>query len=505
MNSMIALRDLSKSFGATHAVRGVSFTLQAGEVHALVGENGAGKSTLINMIAGVFAPDAGQILLQDRPQELTSTAAAASAGIATVFQELSLVDGLSVAENICAGHAPTRFGMIDRAAMADRASKLLARVGAELPSRIPVGALMASQRQLVEIAKAIGQLRLDEDQTQKVRVLILDEPTSALTADEKARLFDAVRDLRAQGVGIIYISHHLSEVLALADRITVLRDGASVWTKSALGLKSDDLVRAMVGRDVDRESRSDAVPGPDLARIDSVSKAGSLQDLTISIRAGEVLAVAGLDGSGREMVARLLAGIEVPDQGQITLSGVKHPGTLRGAMGVGVGYVPDDRKSLGLFLDMSIAANCVATDLAEVTRAGLVQEARIQQAGAQVILDQGVRASGPGVAVRSLSGGNQQKVLLGKWLRRSPSFLIVEEPTKGVDIGAKRDIHAQITALARQGAAVVVVSSDLPEILELSDRIAVLHQGRLTGLIETRTATEETVLALASGLAVDAA
>jgi ABC-type sugar transport system ATPase subunit len=502
---MIALRDLKKSFGATHAVKGVSFTLQPGEVHALVGENGAGKSTLMNMLAGVFAPDAGQVLLLDKPQTLASTAAAANAGIATVFQELSLVDGLSVAENICAGHAPTRFGMIDRAAMGDRASRLLARLGADLPPETPVGALLASQRQLVEIAKAIGQLRLDDDQPRQVHALILDEPTSALTADEKARLFDAVRDLRAQGVGIIYISHHLSEVLALADRITVLRDGASVWTKPAHGLTTDDLVRAMVGRDVVRASRSTPTPGETVAQINGVFKAGSLRDLTLSVRAGEVLAVAGLDGSGREMVARLLAGIETADQGKITLSGIKHPGTLRGAMRAGVGYVPDDRKSLGLFLDMSIAANSVATDLAQVTRAGLVQDALIRLAGAQVIKAQGVKASGPEVAVRSLSGGNQQKVLLGKWLRRAPRLLIVEEPTKGVDIGAKRDIHAQITSLARQGAAVVVVSSDLPEILELSDRIAVLHQGRLSGLIDARTATEETVLALASGLAIYAA
>lgn len=505
MNSLIALRDISKSFGATHAVTGVSFTLQAGEVHALVGENGAGKSTLINMIAGVFRPDAGEILLQAKAQELTSTAVAASAGIATVFQELSLIDGLSVAENICAGHAPTRFGMIDRVAMADQASRLLARLGAELPIWSPVGTLMASQRQLVEIAKAIGQLRLDEGALRPVRALVLDEPTSALTADEKTRLFAAVSDLRAQGVGIIYISHHLSEVLAVADRITVLRDGATVWTKSAPGLKTEDLVRAMVGRAVVRAARSVSAPGDILAQINGVSKAGSVEDLTISIRTGEVLAVAGLDGSGREMVARLLAGTQTPDQGQITLAGAKHPGTLRGAMRAGVGYVPDDRKTLGLFLEMSIAANCVATDLDQVTRAGLVQEARIQVAGAEVIQDQGVRASGPGVAVRSLSGGNQQKVLLGKWLRRRPQLLIVEEPTKGVDIGAKRDIHAQITSLARQGAAVVIVSSDLPEILELSDRIAVLHQGRLTGLVDTIDATEETVMALASGLVVTAA
>ena len=254
-----------------------------------------------------------------------------------MFQKLSLVDGLSVAEDICAAHAPVRFGLIDRAAMDQRASRLLAQLGAVVPVGLPVGALMASQRQLVEIAKAIGQLRLDGDAPSPVQLLILDEPTSALTADEKLRLFAAVRDLRAQGVGIIYISHHLSEVLAVADRITVLRDGATVWTKPALGLTSQDLVRAMVGREVDRASRNASAPGKVLAQINGGSKAGAVHDLTISVRTGEVLAIAGLDGSGREMVARLLAGPQAPDQGQIILSGAAHPGTLRGAILAGVG------------------------------------------------------------------------------------------------------------------------------------------------------------------------
>ncbi|MCF1711147.1 sugar ABC transporter ATP-binding protein [Tabrizicola sp. J26] len=503
---MITLRGLNKSFGATHAVKDVSFTLEAGEVHALVGENGAGKSTLMNMMAGVLTPDSGHILLQDTPRALTSTLMAARAGIATVFQELSLVDGLSVAENICAGHAPVQFGLIDSGAMARRATDLLHRLGTDLPVWRPVGSLLAGQRQLVEIAKAIGQLYHPEAAVPRpVRALILDEPTSALTADEKLRLFAAVRELRLQGVGIIYISHHLSEVVALADRITVLRDGATVWTRPAAGLTTEDLVSAMVGREVLRAPRDEAVPGPEMARLEGVTRAGQVRDLTLSIRGGEVLGVAGLDGSGRETVARLLAGVELPEQGRITLAGAAHPGTLRRAMSAGVAYVPDDRKTLGLFLDLSIAANAVVTDLTQVARAGMMREALIHVAGVELIADQGVKAAGPDMSVRSLSGGNQQKVLLGKWLRRAPRLLVVEEPTKGVDIGAKQDIHMRIAALAREGAAVVIVSSDLPEILELSDRIAVMHRGRLTGIVDARSATEESVMALASGLVEDAA
>jgi ABC-type sugar transport system ATPase subunit len=261
----------------------------------------------------------------------------------------------------------------------------------------------------------------------------------------------------------------------------------------------------MVGREVDRVPRPRAVQGAIVAEIAKVSGPDALQDLSLSVHAGEILAVAGLDGSGREGVARLLAGIQKPSRGRITLNGAPHPGTLRAAMRHGVGYVPDDRKTLGLFLDLSVAANAVATDLAQVSRAGLVQETRVLDAGTEMIRDQGVKAQSPGIAVRSLSGGNQQKVLIGKWLRREPRLLIVEEPTKGVDINAKRDIHARLASLAQGGAAVVIVSSDLPEILELSDRIAVLHRGRLMDVILTRSSTEESVLALASGLSPEPA
>jgi ribose transport system ATP-binding protein len=312
-------------------------------------------------------------------------------------------------------------------------------------------------------------------------------------------LFGAVRALREQRVGIIYISHHLDEVVALADRITVLRDGATVWTRPASAVDTDTLVRAMVGRDVQRVQRSRAIGTSEGARFERVTRRGRVQNLSFSLYRGEILAVAGLDGSGRESVARLLAGVERPDSGNIMLDNTVHPGSLRAAMARGVGYVPDDRKGLGLFLGMSIAANAAAATLGSVSRWGLVRTDVMMERGAQVIRRHGVKADSPRQNVGALSGGNQQKVLFGKWLLRDPSILVVEEPTKGVDVGAKRDIHDQLIAHARAGSAVLVVSSDMPEILELADRILVLHRGRMIGVLDGATATEETVMALVSG------
>jgi ABC-type sugar transport system ATPase subunit len=392
--------------------------------------------------------------------------------------------------------------------MRRRAEQALARLAMRLHPDAQVGMLVASQRQAVEIAKALDQLfhtgRAKAEGGHTVRVLILDEPTSALNAEEKLALFAAVRALRGAGVGIIYISHHLDEVIALADRITVLRDGTTVWTKPAAEVDTDMLVRAMVGRDVQRAGRTRVVGANAAATFHDVSRKGRLSGVTFSLHWGEVLAVAGLDGSGRETVARLLAGIERPDAGRIMLGGELHPGSLRAAMARGVGYVPDDRKALGLFVDMPIATNALAADLASVSRLGFVRGSALITEGAEVIRRHRVKAAGPMQKVSALSGGNQQKVLFGKWLRRNPQVLIVEEPTKGVDIGAKREIHDQIVDHARAGAAVLVASSDLPEILELADRILVLYRGRLAGVLEGGSATEEQVMALASGSAMAA-
>lgn len=500
MDLLVQLEDVGRSFGATRALDRVSLDLRAGEVHALVGENGAGKSTLMNILSGVIRPDAGSIRLQGVPVRFRSTHHSRDMGIATVFQELSLVPGLDVAENICAGHAPTRFGLLDRRAMRRRAVAALGRLRLTLAPGARVENLLASQRQGVEIAKALDLL-LHPARADLARVLILDEPTSALNTTEKQALFASVRALRADGVGIIYISHHLDEVLALADRITVLRDGSSVWTRDAAGLAREDLVSAMVGREIRRSDRLPARPGPVRASLRGVGIAGQVQGINLDLHAGEVLAVAGLDGSGREQVARLLAGLMRPDRGQVELLGKVHPGSLRAAMDRGLAYVPDDRKMLGLFLDLSLAANAVAADLGQVSRAGLVRETVLRAAGEETIRRLGVRAPHAQVRIGALSGGNQQKVLLAKWLRRSPQILIVEEPTKGVDIGAKRDIHAEIRALAQQGAAVLVASSDLPEVLELADRIVVLHWGQVAGELAAAGATEQAVMALAAGSA----
>ena len=491
MRTAITLKDVTRSFGATRALRGVSFDLAPGEIHALVGENGAGKSTLMNILSGVLQPDGGSLYRLGAALRLSSPQEAAAQGIATVFQELSLVEGLSIAENICATRAPQRLGLIDRRAMRQRAERALARLGSALAPDRAVESLLANERQMVEIAKAFDHLTPGG-------VLILDEPTSALNAAEKQALFAAIRHWASEGVGIIYISHHLDEVRALADRVTVLRDGASVWTRPAAGLGTAEIVRAMVGRAVSGAGRARRSGGEVLAEARAVTVPGRLQSVSVRLHRGEILGLAGLEGSGREALARVLAGVLSPSSGTLLLGGRPHPGQLRLAMRQGLAYVPDDRKGLGLFLDLSIAANALAADLGTVTQRGLIRSDQMQAAGAAVIAEFGVKARDPGQAVGALSGGNQQKVLFAKWLRRNPGVLIVEEPTKGVDIGAKTEIHDRLAARAAGGAAVLVASSDLPELLEISDRILVMRQGAVAGILGP-DASEEEVMILAAG------
>ncbi len=500
MSGELLIRSVTKAYGATRALTDVTFSILLGEVHAIVGENGAGKSTLINILSGVVQPDAGRIEREGKALQLKSPKDARAAGIATVFQELSLAEALSVEENICAGRAPARLGLLDRKALRRRATEALQRLGVSIAPQFHVAALTQGQRQTVEIAKGIDQITHGRDDDAHFRLLILDEPTSALSADEKQALFNAVRTLREGGTSTIYISHHLDEVRALADRVTVLRDGKLVWTRTAEGLTNADLVTAMVGRDISRGARHRGQQATEAARFEGVSKSGQLADVSFTLHHGEILAVAGLDGSGREHVGRLLAGIEKPDQGSIMLKGKACPTSLIDAMSRGLAYVPDDRKTQGLFLDRSITDNVCSADLDAASRYGFISAAKADALGAEVIARHGVKATGPGQLAGALSGGNQQKVLLGKMMRRQPSVLVVDEPTKGVDISAKGDIHDSLIALAMSGAAVLVVSSDLPEILELADRILVLHRGHLAAVLEAETASEEIVMGLASGL-----
>jgi len=487
----LELVTVSKSYGSTRASRAVSFEVFQGEVLALIGENGAGKSTLMNLISGVVAPDEGEVRISGKAVHLTSPQEAQSHGIATVFQELSLSTNLSVMENIFAGRAPRRMGFVDWTRMRAEAHALLTQLSLDIDPDMRVGALPMSSRQMVEIAKAISL---------GANVLLLDEPTSALNADEKQALFQVIETLKSAGTAIVYISHHLDEVIALADRIVVLRDGAVVAVTDTAQATPESLVRDMVGRDIEAAISAEAPGETQLLAVEGVS-GGGVSDASFSVCAGEIVSIAGLMGAGRSELAQMIVGLARPSAGRITVNGATVDG---GGMGAsrkkGIAYVPAERKSEGLFLDLSVAANIAVTTLPGSSRFGVVAEGKIRSLARRHVERLSIRLSSPQASVRSLSGGNQQKVLLAKWLEIAPKLLVVEEPTKGVDIGAKYDIHREIKALAASGTAVLIVSSDLPEILSLSHRIIVMHHGRLVADLDARHTTEQEIVAHASGL-----
>lgn len=495
---LLAIQSLSKAYGATQALADVSLSVHAGEIHALVGENGAGKSTLINVLSGVVRPDSGEIYLADAPLRLDSPEAAQRLGISTVHQELSLSELLSVAENMFAARIPSRFGLVDSRELRRRTQAVFKTLGLSLDPDEPVGSLPVSSRQLVEIAKALS---LD------ARLLLLDEPTSALNANEKDALFRLIRRLRAGGIGIIYISHHLHEVTALADRITVLRDGYVVATHEASSVTPEVLVRQMVGRAINRRGPSaDPSIGKVFMQARSLSVANAFSNISLTIRAGEIIGLTGLLGAGRGALAECLAGIESLSQGEILIEGRNIALTgLRQAMALGIGYIPAERKTEGLFLELNLADNLVAACLDRFSRFGIFDKRRQQETAERHIKALNIRAQGPQTICGALSGGNQQKVLLAKWLERRPRLLILQEPTKGVDIAAKSDIHQKLQSLAAQGTAIFFVSSDLPELLGLSHRILVMHGGGITATLDPKETTEEEIMGYASGLGEKAA
>ena len=492
MSTVLSTRNVSRRFGATVALDGVSIDLSAGEVHAVIGENGAGKSTLTNILSGVVQPDSGDVLIDGKVVTIGSPRRAQALGIATVFQELSLTETVSVGENIFAGRAPSRFGLIDWPRLEREAHALLAELGIELDVRQPLTEAPVSVRQMVEIAKAISL---------KARALLLDEPTAALSPVEVERLFELIRRLAARGLGIIYISHHLSEVLAIADRITVLRDGRVVAQHRPQEVDQDRLVRDMVGHDVSRLRRTRAAAAGDIVlEARNLSRTHEFQNVDLALKAGEIVGLAGLMGSFRSELGQTLCGILQPGSGEIRLHG--KPVRFRGlahAIGERIAYVPQDRKNDGLFLDMALAENIAAASQSSVSRHGIFSPARNAALAADAIARLGIKASGPESAVRALSGGNQQKALLARWLAIDPRIIIVDEPTRGVDVAAKYDIHVLLAELAGKGAAILVISSDLAELLNLADRLVVMHAGRIVGELDPATAREEDIIALASG------
>jgi ABC-type sugar transport system ATPase subunit len=487
---ILKLEGIAKSFPGVRALADISFDVRPGEVHALLGENGAGKSTLIKIMSGVYRPDAGTMTLEEKPVAFASPQEAQAAGIATIYQELLLFPELSVAENIFMGHAPkNRIGAIDWGRMRERAREVLDSLDIrDLDVRAPVGALSVGNRQRVEIAKALSH---------NAHILIMDEPTAALTERDVERLFGIVRLLRARGVGVVYISHRLEEVFLLADRVTVLRDGEFVATKPVAETSRDDLIQMMVGHRIDQLFPKVAGErGRVMLELENVVHSPMTKGVSLKLCAGEILGIAGLVGSGRSELAEVIFGMTPAERGKILVDGsevaIDSPAA---AKRLGIAYVPEDRGRQGLVRPMPISENVSLANLGRVSRRFFIDR-KAENALAERSVEQfHIRASSVNQIVGKLSGGNQQKVGLSKWLATEPRILIMDEPTRGIDVGAKAEIHRLMSELASRGMAILMISSELPEVMGMSDRIVVMRAGRIVAEVERADATQAGIAA----------
>ena len=493
MAALLDVRDVTKSFGAVAAVQGVSFSLHAGEAHALVGENGAGKSTIVKMLAGVHRPDTGTLAVHGAEVEFAGPADAKAAGIAVIYQEPTLFPDLSVAENIGMGNQPlTRFRQIDRRAMNANAARLFARLGVHIDPARPARGLSIADQQLVEIAKALSS---------EARILIMDEPTAALSGVEVDRLFAVTRALRDEGAAVMFISHRFEEITALCQRITIMRDGKHVCTELVADLSVDDMIRRMVGRDLSALfPKQDTDLGETVLEVEGLGREGVFRDISFTVRAGEIVALAGLVGAGRSEVMQAVFGVDKYDTGTVRFLGKPlKPGSPRAAMAAGMALVPEDRRQQGLVMELSVERNVTLPRSRALAKLGLLfggSERREAASWTQQLQTKLGRLSDP---VATLSGGNQQKVVLAKWLATNPKLLIVDEPTRGIDVGTKAEVHRLMSSLAARGLAVVMVSSELPEVLGMADRIIVLREGHVAARLTREEATEESVMYAAMG------
>ncbi len=494
---VIGMRGVGKSFGAVVALRDVHLDLFAGEVHALVGENGAGKSTLAKILAGVYAPDTGVVMLDGVPVAFSGPAAARAAGIAVIYQEPTLFPDLSVAENIFMGRQPLRrkSGIdrrIDTAAMRRRAGELFARLGVQLDPSRPARGLSIADQQLVEIAKALSM---------EARILVMDEPTAALSGVEVDRLFSVARSLRSSGAAVLFISHRLGEVFALCERITVMRDGGWVSTDLAGATDVDQVVRRMVGREVSSlYPKQETDPGEVLLDVRGLTSRGVFSDVSFSVRSGEIVALAGLVGAGRSEVIRSVFGIDPYDQGEVRVAGERlRLGSPTAAIAAGVALIPEDRRQQGLVMELSVERNATLVRRWSLSHLGLLRRSSERREARTWTKRLYVKAANLSDPVSTLSGGNQQKVVIAKWLATTPRVLLVDEPTRGIDVGTKAEVHHLLSQLAADGVAVLMVSSELPEVLGMADRILVMHEGRLVAELPRAGATEESVMFAATG------
>ncbi len=488
MTDLVTMRGIDKAFPGVRALKGAEFDLRPGEVHALMGENGAGKSTLMKILAGIYRQDAGEVLVGGQPVDLGSPRAAIAAGIGIIHQELILMPHLTAAQNILIGREPRKAGglLLDEAALNAYAADVFRSMSLSIDPRTPVGSFTIARQQMVEIAKALSF---------RSRILIMDEPTAALNDKEVGELFAIINRLKADGVGIVYISHKMDEIKRIADRVTVMRDGAYVGTVDAKETPISRIISMMVGREIDNEAPAapDLTSAPVALEARGLTRGSQVRDVSFAVKAGEILGFAGLMGAGRTEVARLIFGADKADAGEILLGGKRvEIGAPQDAVRHGIGYLSEDRKALGLATGLDVRNNIALASIPRFSKLfGILDEQAMHAAANEYIEKLAIKTPSDRQPARLLSGGNQQKIVIAKWLLRDCKVLIFDEPTRGIDIGAKNEIYKLLNALAAEGKAIIVISSELPEVLRLSHRIAVMCEGRLTGILPAGAAQED--------------
>lgn len=485
---------ICKRFPGVLALDGVNLRIRAGKVHALMGENGAGKSTMMKILAGSYIPDGGQLVFRGVPLNMKTPREALDCGIAMIHQELNLLPDMTVAENVWIGREPRNFiGLVDHAELRRNTEKLFGQLNIRIDPECLVGELSIANRQMVEIAKAVSY---------KSEVLIMDEPTSAITEKEVVHLFQIIADLKAAGTAIIYITHKMNEVFEIADDITIFRDGRHILTRPASEMNHNSLIAAMVGRELDQIfPKEHADIGAVALSVRQLTRKREFYDVSFDVRYGEILGIAGLMGAGRTEVVESIFGINPPDSGQISLNGkVVRLNTPQQAIKAGLALLTEDRKKSGLFLCLDVTSNMEIAVLPSYSVAGFVQQSKLDVECEKMSRRMKIKTPNLHEIIENLSGGNQQKALIARWLLNKPSILILDEPTRGIDVGAKAEIHRLMTELAQSGAAVIMISSELPEVMGMSDRIMVMHEGRVAGTLDRADFSQESILTLASGL-----
>jgi ABC-type sugar transport system ATPase subunit len=488
---LLEMKGIGKTFPGVKALEGVNLTIREGQVHALLGENGAGKSTLIKILSGAYTKDEGEIFFDGKPVDIRGPHDAQALGISTIYQEFNLARDLTVAENIFLGHLPRKGITVDWAAVKGRSKEILDSLGVTFSVDTPMSTLSVAEQQLVEIAKSLNR---------KTRILIMDEPSAVLGEKDLEKLFEVVRSLQAQGIGIIYISHRLKEIFELADEVTILKDGRYVTTRSVSGVTMDELVKLMIGRDLkDVYPKRALTPSDVLLEVNNVSQPKLLREISFQLRAGEIVGFAGIVGSGRTELARAIFGAD-SCSGEMRISGQPYkPRSPAEAISRGVALVTEDRKAQGLFLKLSVLTNTTISGLKQLCRMGVIQGARELSLVKRMIKDLSIKTPGHNFLVVNMSGGNQQKVVLARWLSIGTRIFILDEPTRGIDVGSKSEIYQIMDGLTKQGVGIIMISSELPEVLGMSDRIMVMRQGRIVKELSRAEASEEAIMKYAVG------